>query len=212
MNLFILSKNPREAAQAHGDKHVIKMLLEACQMLYCAHWIAVYPNLLEHKSAIRISQAQKELSVPEHMQTAPTRKGTAEIGFRPVHLHHPCTKWVRACAGNYLWAVELALALAAEYEYRFGPNKEHCCRQHAIWLACHLPPGISRRERVDFAVAMDDMYKVSEDPVENYINYYRTSKQERGLTTYTRREPPPYICPKVVHEKADVAGSSGSPR
>ena len=29
MNIFILSINPKEAAQAHGDKHVIKMILES---------------------------------------------------------------------------------------------------------------------------------------------------------------------------------------
>jgi len=46
MNLFILSTDPVQAAQAHCDKHVIKMILETCQMLYTAHWTAAYPDLL----------------------------------------------------------------------------------------------------------------------------------------------------------------------
>ena len=90
MNIFILSINPKEAAQAHGDKHVIKMILESCQMLYSAHWTAVHPELLKEKAAVRLAKAQKALSVPEHMLTAPKRKCSKdqnESGYRPVHLH-----------------------------------------------------------------------------------------------------------------------------
>lgn len=39
MNIFFLSLNPREAARLHCDKHVIKMIIESAQMLYCAHWV-----------------------------------------------------------------------------------------------------------------------------------------------------------------------------
>jgi Pyrimidine dimer DNA glycosylase len=38
MNIFVLSLDPREAAQLHCDKHVIKMIIESAQMLYSAHW------------------------------------------------------------------------------------------------------------------------------------------------------------------------------
>ena len=34
MNLFILHANPREAAQAHADKHVIKMINCTCNYKY----------------------------------------------------------------------------------------------------------------------------------------------------------------------------------
>ena len=33
MNIFALDKNPKQAAQWHMDKHVVKMPLETCQML-----------------------------------------------------------------------------------------------------------------------------------------------------------------------------------
>lgn len=39
MNIFLLSTDPREAAEAHCDKHVVKMILETAQLLYCAHWV-----------------------------------------------------------------------------------------------------------------------------------------------------------------------------
>ena len=38
MNIFILSFNPRIAAEHHCDKHVVKMILETAQLLYSAQW------------------------------------------------------------------------------------------------------------------------------------------------------------------------------
>jgi hypothetical protein len=46
MNIFLLSTDPREAAEAHCDKHVVKMILETAQLLYCAHWVLDPDNLL----------------------------------------------------------------------------------------------------------------------------------------------------------------------
>lgn len=192
MNLFVLSINPKEAAEAHGDKHVVKMILEACQMLYTAHWTAVHPELLNERSAVKIAKAHKALSVPAHMITAPKRKCQDESGFRPVHLHHPCTIWVRQCIGNYLWTVELALALADEYEYRW-PGRTHSCKAHAKWLKANIPPGISNSERGEFAVAMDNEYRVVGNPVASYIKYYKGSKKDRNLTVYTRRAHPWFL-------------------
>ena len=39
MNIFFLHWNPRLAAEYHCDKHVVKMIIESAQMLYCAHWV-----------------------------------------------------------------------------------------------------------------------------------------------------------------------------
>lgn len=192
MNLFILSIDPKGAAEAHGDKHVVKMILEACQMLYSAHWVAVHPELLKERSAIKISKAQKALPVPDHISSAPKRKSADEPGFRPVHLHHPCTIWIRECLGNYMWAVDLALALADEYEFRW-PGRTHSCKAHAQWLKNNLPPGISHCDRNGFAIAMDDEYRVPNDPLASYIKYYKGSKKDRNLTTYTRRTPPAFL-------------------
>ena len=194
MNIFILSINPKEAAQAHGDKHVIKMILESCQMLYSAHWTTVHPELLKEKAAVKLAKAQKALSVPEHMLTAPKRKCSKdqnESGYRPVHLHHPCTIWVRQCTGNYLWLAELALALAEEYEFRW-PGRIHSCKAHAAWLKANVP-AIPDGSRNGFAVAMDPIYRVPNDPLTSYINFYKGSKKDRNLTVYTRRQPPAFL-------------------
>jgi hypothetical protein len=39
MNIFLLDFNARRAAQAHCDKHVVKMILETAQLLFTAHWM-----------------------------------------------------------------------------------------------------------------------------------------------------------------------------
>ena len=196
MNIFALSIDPKEAAKAHGDKHVVKMILETCQMLYTAHWISAHPELLSHRAPIKLAAAQKLLSVPGHIATAPKRKCADESGYRPVHIHHSCTIWIRSSLANYMWATELALALADEYEYRFSSEgkskgKCHSCKSHAQWLQAN-PPLIPDSPLTPFALAMPDEYKMP-DPVASYINFYTGSKKERGLTTYTRREPPEWV-------------------
>ena len=46
MNIFFLHRDPRIAARYHCDKHVIKMIIESAQMLYCAHRLAEPNELL----------------------------------------------------------------------------------------------------------------------------------------------------------------------
>jgi hypothetical protein len=190
MNIFALSLNPTEAAQAHGDKHVVKMILEMCQMLYTAHWTTAHPELIGYRAPVKLAAAHKVLAPPAHMRSAPLRKSAPEPGFRPVHVNHPCTIWVRTSIGNYMWAVDLALAIAEEYEYRW-PGRTHSCKAHAEWLKANPPP-LPDGPRTLFARAMPDEYRLP-DPVESYINFYRGSKHDRGLTTYTRRAPPAFL-------------------
>ena len=194
MNLFVLSINPRKAAEFHLDKHVVKMILEACQLLYTAHWVFTYPQILEQRSAIGISRLQKSLRVPESLKTAPHSKTRSEEpGFRPVNPHHPCAIWVRESSGNYLWAANLACELAKEYEYRWPGRGAHGCRAHAEWLKMNLPAQIPRAPRTEFVQAMDERFK-DPDPVIAYRRYYVISKdQERGLWHYTRRTAPQFV-------------------
>ena len=189
MNLFILSANPKDAAQAHVDKHVVKMILEACQMLYSAHYTAEYPELLNQKSAVAVSKAQKLLETPKSLKEAPRQKNGTQ-GYRPVHLHHPCTKWIRASMQNYEWAVDLAVELGNEYHYRYG--KEHSCMEHALFLM-ENPPPLQELGLQPFATAMQPQYKISDDPIECYHHYYRTQKAEKGIIQYTRREKPEFL-------------------
>jgi len=182
MNLFILHANPKEAAQAHVDKHVVKMILETCQMLYTAHWTAAYPGL--------VIKAKKGLTPPSRMATAPAKKDSQTRGYTFSHINHPCTKWIRASLENYLFACELGIALGEEYTYRWG--KTHACAEHVKWLK-ENPPALKSKGLTPFAIAMDDKYKNSADAIECYRNYYLTAKKDKGLLHYTRREAPVFV-------------------
>ena len=199
MNIFLLDFDPKRAAQAHADKHVVKMLLEACQLLYTAHWAFAYPKLLECKAPIHLAKAQKALPVPESIQTAPvslTRPD--EPGFRPCHIHHPCAKWVRESIDNYDFTARLAIELAEEFKFRYPKKGPHACEKHAIWLHWNPPLDIPSIALTPFVLAMDEQYK-REDPVEAYRNYYLTAKKEKGLLEYKFRPPPSWVTATIEH-------------
>jgi len=54
MNIFVLDKNPKEAAKMHFDKHVVKMILESAQLLCSVHHLTSnrtdIPYRLSHKN------------------------------------------------------------------------------------------------------------------------------------------------------------------
>ncbi len=193
MNIFLLDIDPVKAAQAHCDKHVVKMLLEACQLLYTAHWVISYPHILEYKAPSKLAIVQKHLAVPKSLHKAPPSISRPdEPGFRPCHIHHPCAKWVRESLDNYLFLCRLAIALADEFRFRYPKKGAHACEAHAHWLLHHYPIFMMDEGLTPFVQAMDPQYR-REDPIEGYRNYYRTSKKDRGLLQYKLREPPSWL-------------------
>lgn len=190
MNIFVLDLDPRAAARAHADKHVVKMILEAVQMLYTAHWVLAYPHLLEHKSPVAVSHAQKELSAPSSLLA----QNTPQPPYRPVHLHHPCTRWVRESIKNYQWLCLLAIAIGEEHQHRWPSSLPHSCLKRAKWLLLHPPARIAHIPLTPFALAMPNEYKVQDDPVTSYRAFYCGSKTDRGITSsYTNRPAPSWL-------------------
>lgn len=95
MNIFFLHWNPQICAQYHVDKHVVKMILESCQLL-CTAW-----HMLD----------------PQHERFSPPLKKT--------HFNHPCAKWARESKQNYLWLCELGLELCKEYTFRYEKTHKY---------------------------------------------------------------------------------------
>ena len=79
----------------HCDKHVVKMILEAAQMICTTHHL--HPNQYEDY----------------------------DIPYKIAHVNHPCTKWVRESLSNYKWLFELTRQLNIEYVYRYDKNVNH---------------------------------------------------------------------------------------
>ena len=167
MNLFLLSLNVEECALWHCDKHVVKMILEIVQMLYTA-WHVNNPE-------------------DSRLSTAPLCKSSGIPGYKKAHVNHPMTKWVRESRGNYRFAVRLAAALALEFKFRY--KKHHGCTTHVLWLASNVPSfETSRRTLVP--QCMPDQYKVTNDSVTAYRNYYNGDKV--AIAQWKTRDPPPW--------------------
>lgn len=166
MNIFFLHTNPRRCARWHCDKHVVKMLLETCQLLYTCHW----------------------LGSPD-FSTAPLRTGTEQRGYKKSHWNHPCAKWIRLSLSNYIWLSTLGLELLREYKFRYN-NKDHACAPHIEWLYRNKPTMLRDIGFIEPARAMPDKYK-SGDPVASYRRYYNGEKQ--SILKWTKRHRPHWV-------------------
>lgn len=168
MNIFFLHSNPRKCARWHGDKHVVKMILESCQLLYTCHWLCSPDG-------------------PPMLHCAPNG------GYKPTHRKHPCNLWLLESLDNYIWLVELTRELLLEYKFRYG-NKEHKCEEHLQWLYVVHPRNLERRGFTLPRCAMPDEFKISRNPIVCYRLYYKKSKdQQRGIVSYTARHRPHFL-------------------
>ena len=162
MNIFVLSQNPKDAAQMHCDKHVVKMVTELSQQLASA--------VLRHGA--------KDNEMPL------TKSGTpAKGGYK----HHPCTIWCGDTRANFIWAAEHAIYLAEEYTYRY--NKIHFC-ESGIWMMRRMHELIPDGEITKFALAMPEKFH-SPSAVEAYRNYYYWDKRLNIKCEWKKKRPAP---------------------
>ena len=97
MNIFVVDHCPIASAKQLCDKHVVKMIVEGCQMLSTIH---------------RMSGS--------HVVYAPV-----ELYKESFH-NHPCTIWARQTTSNYMWLADHTFALSCEYTHRYGKtHKAH---------------------------------------------------------------------------------------
>ena len=186
MNIFILDDNLKKSVEYHIDRHVVKMPLEAAQMISTV--IAVDETL---------GYVPRALTKEE---TARIRKDKDGWPFyKPTHVNHPCNIWARTSLDNFRYLVDYCLELGI-YEkmcrYPTGsPHKSSLIIQEFIedrWpvhLSCHS--GMT-----PFAQAMPDEYK-SDDAIEAYRTYYMIEKTHdrsgNPMAAWTNREKPSWF-------------------
>ena len=167
MNIFVLDEDPKVAARMQCDKHVVKMIVESAQMLCTTH------RYLDGKEWIDRSKNGRKITRWDHWTDY------ADACYRPmlyksVMLNHPCTIWTCKSLDNYDWHVEHALELCAEYDRRY--RKIHATEKILRWCKKYSPRNANRRQLskglTPFAQAMPDEYKVRDDAVQAYRNYY----------------------------------------
>lgn len=167
MNIFALDSNPKLAAQYHVDRHVIKMILESCQLLSTAH------RMLDGEEKIILTQKGRKKKVWVH----PTQDSFL---YSATHINHPSAIWCRQNVAQYIWLAQLTKELCKEYTYRYG--KIHKCEQIGLvdWFVNNIPENIKLVHPISFVLptpAMPDYCKVPGDVVQSYRNYYINEKQ-----------------------------------
>ena len=161
MNLFILSKCYKECAEFMYDKHIVKIILEAVQMLCTAKLLLDPPT--DGTELYKISHKNHPVSswIRESLENYTWTLNLVDA------MH---TEW--------------------KYRYGHPPHIQHKSYEVALYLAGFPPPesAFPKSGITKFALAMPDMYKC-EDPIESYRKYYQSPEKKR-LASWKKREPP----------------------
>lgn len=178
MNIFYIDTDPKQAAQWMVDKHVVKMILESAQLLSTAH------RILDGRMVVGESKTGRK--VKRYILD----DSRDPVVYSATHVNHPSAVWARASVENYNWLYEHFFALGNEYTYRYG--KTHKCFQGDLSYMLASPPhNLKDYDMTLMPSAMADEYKVSDDPLTNYRNYYKVGKAR--MHSWKNRQPPEWI-------------------
>lgn len=172
MNIFILDRDLDKCAEYHIDKHVVKMPLEAAQMLCTTHWIDTYLGYVPRKLWKEELAILRKCKHPEN------------VTYAVAMANHPCTIWTRSSLDNYEWLFCYALALNEEYGFRYGKSHK------SVYAVANSLPNILHIPRdglTQFVQAMPESCKRA-DPVEAYRFFYH--KDKAPFASWKYREKP----------------------
>ena len=177
MNIFYLHNDPKVCAEMHADKHVVKMILEYCQLLSTAHRVI---DGTESTGKSASGRMMRRWVLPD---------GRENKLYKATHINHPSALWVRKSYANYVWLWKLLDALCTEYTYRYG--KEHKCYGEISYMLSSPPKNLQKYDWTPMPSCMADEYIISENPIDNYRNYYKIGKA--ALHNWKKREAPNWI-------------------
>lgn len=117
VNIFVTDADPVKSAQSLDDKRIGKALMEMNQLLTIA--------INEH-----------------HPKLGSEHYGEGRLCQGLAYMNHPPAIWVRQNRATFDWALQHALGLKAEWEFRFGTEHASGARTPYIaqFIDC-LPPG-----------------------------------------------------------------------
>ena len=123
MNIFYLDQNPKQSAQYHCSRHVVKMILESAQMLCTAI------RIIGGKPIVLLTPNNRKKLVymlPNETYKWVDNKLILSSGlYIQTHANHPCSIWVRKSFANWNYVWNLMYALDTERQFRYSHNKEH---------------------------------------------------------------------------------------
>lgn len=166
-----------QAAQWMVDRHVVKMILESAQLLSTAH------RLLDGEEFIGKTKTGRKA---KRWKLYDSRE---DVLYQATHINHPSAVWCRKSVENYNWLADHLHALLQEYTHRYG--KKHKVEGDLSYMLMSPPKNLQEYDMTTMPSAMADEYKISDDPIINYRNYYQNGKA--SLHSWKNRQPPEWI-------------------
>jgi hypothetical protein len=196
MNIFFLSKDVKECAEMHNDKHTIKMILEYAQLLSTAHRVLDgTPNDIRSTTTGR---KQVRYILPDSRN---------DLFYSATHINHPSAVWVRQSVSNYMWLSNLLVELCKEYTYRYG--KVHKCERDGLVKYLHdvvpnnIPISTFKGELfTEPTPAMPEDCIIPLDSISSYRNYYNLNKTHLASWSgkVNPRNQPSWFIPNVRYK------------
>lgn len=180
--MFVLSQDPVEAARFHCDRHVVKMIIEAAQMLSTAHRMLDGVEIREPRTLD--SGKVRMIKVWQHFDSSMEKSL-----YQASHHNHPCTIWTRTTRANYKWHYELFCALCDEYTFRYGKVHKTDSALRSVLGQCPLKLQDGPQTMFPLAMSSSPECMDQNDPVESYRKFYHT-KASRFTMTWKKRGAP----------------------
>lgn len=114
------------------------------------------------------------LECAQMLCTAHIALGNEDVPYKKSHLNHPSSVWVRENNENYQWLYNHMLALGEEYTNRY--KKTHLTITKCKDILAVAPLNIPTGSFTEPPQCMPDEYKVKNDSVSAYWNYYEQDK------------------------------------
>ena len=108
--------------------------------------------------------------------------------YKPTHANHPCVVWLDQSYDNFLWLKSLALALNAEYRFRYERDTDHASVRVIRELENHT---YSAKGLTPFVQVMPDKYKTDTNTILAYRAFYIGEKL--SFARWTKRPMPSWI-------------------
>ena len=185
MNIFILDSDPRNSAEMHCDKHVVKMHVEGIQML--------------------VSVMQR-YGINHGVYT---KAGTLHKGG---YANHPCTRWAGDSYANFQWLVKYTAALCEEHTARYGTVPHSSLQICDIIEASEkllraMEAEGTAGDLTPFALAMPDEYR-SDCAVSSYRNYYIAEKAPICKWAKGRKAPEWFTRGEKIKKASEKSGQN----
>lgn len=192
MNIFALDTNIKLAAQMHLDKHIVKMPIEYAQLLSTAHRLHdghFEEHITPQGRRKKFWLLEGEKVIPGEWNGEPRLTIENPVCYGLSHQNHPCAIWCRETIDNYNWLFDLLQETSAEYTHRYG-------KIHKTWsdvkdFLAAPPKNLKAIGLTQLPQAMGEEFKVKDDPIEAYRNYYLGPKA--AFAKWTNRTTPDWF-------------------